>query len=93
MNNTSKILLGVLAGAAAGAILGVLMAPDKGSATRKKLAKQGEDYADAIKDKLDEILDGVTEKINNVKDEALAIRSNGKAKVEEYKKDAKAAIG
>ena len=36
-----KILLGVLAGAAAGATLGILFAPKKGSVTRKKIIKKG----------------------------------------------------
>ena len=37
MNNTGKIITAVAAGAAAGAILGVLFAPDKGDDTRKKI--------------------------------------------------------
>ncbi|RYF85749.1 MAG: YtxH domain-containing protein, partial [Chitinophagaceae bacterium] len=34
--STSKTLLGLAAGAAIGAVAGLLLAPDKGSETRKK---------------------------------------------------------
>lgn len=34
--DTGKVLLGILAGLATGAVLGILFAPDKGSDTRKK---------------------------------------------------------
>ena len=39
-----KVLLGVLAGVAVGATLGILFAPDSGTNTRKKIMKKGEDY-------------------------------------------------
>jgi gas vesicle protein len=52
--SSGKALLGVLAGLAAGAALGVLFAPGKGTSTRKNTSKKGEDLADALNDKIDE---------------------------------------
>jgi gas vesicle protein len=40
--NAGKIFGGLLFGAAVGTILGILIAPEKGSETRKKLKKKGE---------------------------------------------------
>lgn len=51
MNNTGKILTALAAGVAAGAILGILFAPDKGSETRRKFNEQGKKVADDVKDK------------------------------------------
>lgn len=44
-----KMLLGLLAGAAAGAVAGILLAPGKGSETRKNLSKRGRDTVDNLK--------------------------------------------
>lgn len=51
MNKTGKIVTAVAAGAAAGALLGVLFAPDKGSETRKKISDKGKKIADGVKEK------------------------------------------
>ena len=40
-----NLLLGILGGLAIGAVVGILFAPDKGTETRKKIAKKGKDLA------------------------------------------------
>lgn len=67
--NSVKILLGVVAGAAAGAVAGILFAPEKGSKTRKKILRKGEDYSDALKEKFDELFEVITEKFEKVKED------------------------
>ena len=49
--SSGKVLASVLAGAAAGAILGILFAPDKGTETRRKIAEKGTDLRDSVNDK------------------------------------------
>jgi gas vesicle protein len=68
--SSGKLLLGVLAGVAAGALLGILFAPEKGAVTRKKIAKHSEDYADSLKDKFNEFVDNLFKKFETVTDEA-----------------------
>jgi gas vesicle protein len=85
--SSGKILLGVLAGVAAGALLGVLFAPDKGSVTRKKISRKSDDYADALKEKFDEFLDGVSEKFDDVKEDVSGFTEKAKSKAEKIKKD------
>jgi gas vesicle protein len=54
MNKTGKILAAVAAGAAVGAILGVLFAPDKGSETRRKINEQGKKFAGDLRERFRE---------------------------------------
>jgi gas vesicle protein len=56
MSNT-KILLAFLGGAAAGAALGILFAPSKGSEIRKDLTDKAKDLADTILARAEEIVD------------------------------------
>jgi gas vesicle protein len=51
----NKIALGVLGGIATGAVLGILFAPAKGADTRKKILQKGNNYADDLKDKFENI--------------------------------------
>ncbi|MBL0743017.1 YtxH domain-containing protein [Chryseolinea lacunae] len=55
--NSKKALMGIVAGIAAGAVLGILLAPEKGSRTRRAIVRKGEDLADAVNDKIDEKFD------------------------------------
>lgn len=48
MNTTSKVILGILGAAAAGVVIGLLVAPEKGKDTRKRLKKTAEDWADSM---------------------------------------------
>ena len=64
--SAGKIVAAVLAGVAVGAALGILFAPEKGSETRRRIAKKGKDYADELGEKANEFIDGITEKYENV---------------------------
>jgi gas vesicle protein len=77
--SSGKVFLALLAGVAAGALLGVLFAPDKGTATRKKISRKGEDYADDLTEKFNEFISGVTEKMDEVKEEVSDFTKKAKA--------------
>jgi len=70
--SSGKVLLGVLAGVAAGALLGILFAPEKGSTTRKKIVSKGEEYVDDLKEKFGEFVDKVASKFESEKEEAAS---------------------
>ena len=53
-NNTGNTLLALLAGAAVGAGIGILFAPDKGSKTRKKIKAGFEHERDHLKEHFQE---------------------------------------
>ena len=53
MNTTSKLVIGMAAAAAAGAIIGMLLAPEKGSDLQKKLASGTKDWLSELGSLLD----------------------------------------
>jgi gas vesicle protein len=86
--SSGKLLLGVLAGVAAGALIGILFAPEKGTETRKKIAKKGEDYVGGIKEKFNDLIDDLTKKMDGVQAKANEMAEDAKSKVEEMKTSA-----
>lgn len=67
--SSGKVVLVLLAGVAAGALAGILFAPAKGSKTRRRIMNKGENYADSLKDKLNDLLDKTNRKFEKVKEE------------------------
>ncbi|MBO9570626.1 MAG: YtxH domain-containing protein [Chitinophagaceae bacterium] len=66
MNTTTKVVLGVIGAAAAGAVVGLLLAPEKGSDMRKKVKDAANDWACQLADLFAE---GKSE-FNNMKNKA-----------------------
>jgi gas vesicle protein len=81
MNSGSKVLLGVLAGAAAGAVLGVLFAPDKGPETRRRLSEGSRDVASSLKDRFSDLVDNIADKYEAAREGASDLIDRGKQKV------------
>jgi gas vesicle protein len=61
--NKSKIFLALVAGAAIGAFVGVLIAPAKGSELRRDIADKAKDFLDSILERAEEIV-GEAEEIS-----------------------------
>lgn len=64
--NSTKVILGILGGVAAGALLGVLFAPEKGSKTRKKIVYKSNGFVDDIKEKFEDLYVDATDKYDNL---------------------------
>ncbi len=77
---SSKIITGILIGAAAGAILGILFAPEKGTDTRKKISKKSADLTDSLKSKFNDLVDSISDQIDNVKNDTEEAIAEGKEK-------------
>jgi gas vesicle protein len=80
MNNqetTYKLIGALLVGAAIGAGLGILFAPDKGSETRKKLFAKGNGLTDAFQERLNGFLNDVKAEAHSVAAEKSIFQENG----------------
>lgn len=77
--DTGKTALSLLAGVAAGALLGILFAPDKGSETRKKILAKGDDLTDSMKEKIKDFVEKIKEE-SELGFKANGFRKNGATK-------------
>ncbi|MET3113149.1 gas vesicle protein [Pedobacter sp. CG_S7] len=80
MNDNSKVLIGLLAGLAAGAALGLLFAPEKGTDTRDRLSQSIKDLSDSLKDKAADEINNLA----NLKDKVVSSVKSKMSHEEEY---------
>ena len=85
MKTTKTVLVGLLAGVTAGALLGVLLAPGKGTETRRKIMDKSGEFTEGLKDKFSEFVDGLKQKGDDIRQEADNQFAKGKQKFGEAK--------
>lgn len=86
---TDKVVLGILGGIAAGAMLGILFAPEKWTKTRRKIMDKGNDYADDLKDKFDTVLGTITKKYEKIWQQGENLIAEEKEKFDTAKNEIK----
>lgn len=88
MSKSSNTLIAFLVGAAAGAVLGVLYAPDKGSNTREKLSFRLDKYKKILQDFLDDLVTGKDSPLTTeAKSQGQKVVSEAKGKAERLLED------
>jgi len=75
-----KVMIGVMTGAAVGALLGILFAPDRGSSTRRRFSRKGYKYTDELESKFNDLIDNITEQFETVVEEVNRMAEDGKLK-------------
>ncbi|WP_293898279.1 YtxH domain-containing protein [Sphingobacterium sp. UBA5670] len=65
-NNSTGLLLAMVAGAALGTLVGLLVAPNSGKKTRKKIKAKTRDLKEQAKHKYEEVADKVKEEYEHV---------------------------
>ena len=85
MNTKSKVLIGILGAAAAGVVIGLLVAPEKGSDIRKKIKKSAGDWADNLGHLWSKGKEAAEGAMSDAKDKAKQARSSAEEKANKIK--------
>jgi gas vesicle protein len=75
--DASKLLAAFIIGAAVGVSVGMLLAPDKGSETRRKIKEKGREVADTLQQKMKEGKEKVDEWKEKMSQKHTATAGNG----------------
>lgn len=84
MKISSIIITGLFAGAA-GAIAGTLFAPGKGTKTRNRIAKKGQEYKDYLVDNYNDLADTVSHPFEDVEDKTIRLSEKAINKAKKMK--------
>jgi len=66
-SNTKNFLTGLLVGAIVGVVAGILLAPDRGSETRRKIIDSAEEFTDDLSERLEALKAKIERKMNDIK--------------------------
>jgi gas vesicle protein len=83
MTTGTKVILGLIGAAAAGVAIGLLIAPEKGSETRKRIAKTTGDWADQVSG----LFRNGRDEYENLKNKARNMKSSAEQKMSNLKED------
>lgn len=87
MANNGKLLAALLLGAAAGATLGVLFAPEKGSETRKKIAGKASELGDEIATRYNKGKEALSDLKDRAMNKAEEVKSTVQSRAGEFTGD------
>jgi gas vesicle protein len=93
MSKKSNSLITFLVGAATGAMLGVLFAPDKGANIRDRLSFKLDKYKAMLEEMLEDLVNDADEPISVAKTKSEKVISDAKLKAEKLLEDVDSLIG
>lgn len=84
---TTKVIVGILGAAAAGLVIGMLVAPEKGADLRKNLKSTADDWVDELSQWIGKGKEYIDEVKNRATEEAASMQENAEESIGSMKDD------